>query len=195
MAIHPAGRPRQAEDVTRAELVRGGVHTQTALLGVRGYYRDSMGKKGKNDRGIYDDALFLVGPGGHWTFNANTDPSKHAHGIAVLKPGLWLYKIGIHGLSKPRHPSGTLEYTDASYQYAALVQAQKVVVVRDGKGEDAGWFGINIHRGSTTTTSSLGCQTIRPTQWAEFLMLVRRELAAAKQVTLPYLLVARDEVK
>jgi hypothetical protein len=29
-----------------------------ALLAVRGCFRDSMGEPGKNDRGIYDDAVF-----------------------------------------------------------------------------------------------------------------------------------------
>jgi lysozyme len=137
-----------------------------ALLGIRGYYMDSMGERGKNDRGIYDDAIVaafvrLGKVEKIWAFNANTDPSIHRKAIAVLRPGSWRYQIGIHGLAKPK-----------SQQYRALVQAGAVTVDRDGIGADTGWFGINIHRGGETTTSSLGCQTIHPAQWDEFMRIV-----------------------
>lgn len=140
--IRPPSRPRQPESLTRELL--SGVDAKVKLLGVRGYYQDTMGAVGKNDRGIYDDAIFLVTPTGYAAFNANTDPSVTRTGVAVLKPGLWLYKIGIHGLNKPKPK-----------RYKALVQAAPVTVTRDGQGDDTGWFGINIHRGSETTTSSL----------------------------------------
>ena len=110
-------------------LSSGKVH----LVGVRGYFLDSMGKKSQNDRGIYDDAIAIVSPSGILTFNANTDPATFRKRIANLKKGLWKYKIGIHGLSKPK-----------SQQYKALVQADKVTVHRDQVGNDTGWFGINI---------------------------------------------------
>lgn len=158
------------------------------LLGVRGYYRDTMGAKGKNDRGIYDDAICLVTPDAYGTFNANTDPSVTRRGVAVLRTGTWLYKIGMHGLSKPRHPSGALDWVENGYQYRALVQAGPVTVMRDGVGADTGWFGINIHRGSYSTTSSLGCQTIWPDQWSEFIGMVRGALKGAGQSVVPYVL-------
>jgi hypothetical protein len=54
------------------------------------------------------------------------------------------------------------------------VQAASVEVRRDGGLIESGWFGINIHRGGVTTTSSEGCQTIPPErQWNQFIGTVR----------------------
>ena len=71
------------------------------LVGVRGYYRDTMGKVGTNDRGIYDDALFIVGPETFTAFNANTDPSAFRKNVATLVPGVHPYRPGNHGISRP----------------------------------------------------------------------------------------------
>lgn len=175
--IVPSKRPMQPREKTAEILLAAGVRDPVALLGVRGYYRDTMGEPGRNDRGIYDDALFLSSPSCHVAFNANTDPSIARKGVAVLAPGLWRYKVGIHGLSKP-----------AELQYRALVQAAEVTVFRDGQGPDTGWFGINIHRGSREATSSLGCQTVYPTQWDAYIALVQDQLARFAQISIPYLL-------
>ena len=178
--IMPLAKPRQTKDET-LEIGRGmvvGFDTKAWLLGIRGYYRDTMGVPGKNDRGIYDDAIILVSPTCHQTFNANTDPNVYRTGVAVLKTGLWLYKVGIHGLNKP-----------ADKRYPALVQAQEVTVIRDQQGPDTGYFGINIHRGSYTSTSSIGCQTIHPDQWSSFFESVKQEMKHHNQVVIPYLLV------
>ena len=176
--IVPKSKPRQPADVTQRILRAGGVPPGTvALLGVRGYYRDTMGQPGKNDRGIYDDAIFLVSPSVHAAFNANTDPSIFRPHIASLVPGLWQYKIGTHGLSKPK-----------ALRYTALVQAAEVEVSRDQETAERGWFGINIHRGGRNGTSSLGCQTIHPDQWPAFIALVQAELRRAGQKAIPYLL-------
>jgi lysozyme len=68
-------------------------------------------------------------------------------------------------------------------------------VTRDGTPPypDSGFFGINIHRGSYNGTSSLGCQTIYPTQWDSFINLAvdqtKRYFAAAwKAKVIPYIL-------
>ncbi|WP_439471319.1 hypothetical protein [Brevundimonas sp.] len=148
-----------------AEVKRLGWGDTLIIVGVRGYYRDTMGVVGENDRGLYDDALFLVGPSEFEAFNGNTDPSKFrpgrgdgaGKGMASLKPGIWpAFQFGKH-----------------KQQYEALVQtAGKVTVVRDGLDgayERTGYFGINIHRGGNTTTSSEGCQTIPPDQWPRFI--------------------------
>lgn len=159
-------------------LVKAGVGDDVALLGIRGYYKRTMGNPTKNDRGIYDDAIFLVSKDIFVSFNANTDPSIYRKGVAVLKPGLWKYRLGIHGLSRP-----------VGQRYKALVQAAEVTVQRDELYDDTGWFGINIHRGGERGTSSLGCQTIVPSQWDAFIMLVEREMKRAEQKVVPYLLV------
>lgn len=151
------------------------------LVSVRGYFLDTMGEKAKNDRGIYDDAIAIVSPRGVVTFNANTDPAKYKKGIANLNKGTWLYKIGIHGLSKPK-----------ALQYTALVQADKVTVHRDEQGNDTGWFGINIHKGGANSVSSIGCQTIPPSQWEAFISLVKSLMKEYGQKTIEYCLVENN---
>ena len=180
MPIAPKSRPQQKRAITENLLRKAGIQEvkKAYLVGGRGYYMDTMGEPGKNDRGIYDDAIILISPEAHVTFNANTDPSAFRKGIASLKAGLWKYKIGIHGLSKPPEK-----------RYEALVQAAPVTVVRDGQGDDTGWFGINIHKGGYNSTSSLGCQTIFPDQWAAFLALVKQEMKRNGQKEIDYLLV------
>ena len=180
MSLVPNARPEMGRHAAEQLLHAHGVEGP-ALLGRRGYYRDTMGKPGENDRGIYDDAIMLVTPTAYVTFNANCDPSRYARGMAVLAPGVWRYKVGIHGLSRPK-----------AEQYEALVQAAPVTVRRDQQGNDTGWFGINIHRGGRTTTGSLGCQTIHPSQWEAFLALVKAELHRHGIVTIPYVLTERE---
>jgi lysozyme len=148
------------------------------LIGFRGYFLNSMGVLEKNDRGIYDDALDWVEleTGIVHQFNGNVDPSAYrkgkgtgsSKGMASLKNGTWRYKIGMHNGSVP---------------HMAYRQAADVTVIRDGNPnyEETGQFGINIHRGGRTGTSSLGCQTVPPSQWDDFNATGTRLLKAAKQ--------------
>lgn len=149
------------------------------LMGLRGYYKNTMGEIGENDRGIYDDCICLFAPGYFKTFNANTDPSIYRKGIATLKPGVHIYKKGKHGISRP------------GGGYPALRPAtlgEKLPVTRDGQKGDLYGIAINIHKGGIKTTSSEGCQTIHPEQWNDFIDNVYKRMTAAKQSKIPYIL-------
>ena len=184
-ATMPPSRPQMTREQVEKILRARGIDPskKVAVLAVRGYY-DSVAGPG-NQRGIWDDALFIVSParssGKRYfgAFNGNTDPSVARKGIAVLKPGIWHYKPGKHKILSPEG-------------YKAFVQARMVTVIRDGTGPHTGYFGINIHRGGNGT-SSLGCQTIPPVQWEEFRSALYTLLAEFKQSEFPYLLITEAE--
>jgi lysozyme len=145
-----------------------------------------MGAKGKNDRGIYDDALILVTPNVHAAFNANVDPGAYGinpkvrKGYASLKPGVYRYKLGKHGLRRGN-------------PYTALVQSGPVTVQRDGGQEETGFFGINVHAGSRTRVSSEGCTTLPPgPNWDGFIALVQAEMKRNNAKTLSYVLTSKS---
>jgi len=174
----PNSRPQQKKEVTLRLLAKAGVKDSVAIVGIRGYYLDSMGVAGKNDRGIYDDAIFVVSPSAYVTFNANTDPSVKRKGIASLIPGVHVYKKGRHGISKgPGYPA-----------LRPATKNEALPVWRDDEGISLGYH-INIHRGGNSTTSSLGCQTIPPSQWNSFISLVYDQMDRFSQKTIPYLLI------
>jgi GH24 family phage-related lysozyme (muramidase) len=164
-----SNQPKSKPQITRAEvekyLASNGIDMKKekmALLGIRGYYLDSMGKKGANDLGLFDDCLVWIDQESMATFNGNVDPSRYRKNVASLKVGVWRYKKGNHG-------------SKAYGSYPAYRQADDVTVLRyvDGKAwkADTGKFGINIHHGSKGSgngTSSLGCQTIPFSQWDAF---------------------------
>ena len=190
MGIKPTSRPQLSHDLVRKRMLDAGMTAPVAVHGIRGYYKNSMGKPGVNDRGIYDDAQFVVTLDEVRSFNGNTDPSTYraghgtgdAKGMAMLKPGLWTFTLGLH-----------------RGQYLALRQHGTFTVLRDGKegpySDTGDGFGINIHRGGHNGTSSLGCQTVVPEQYDEYISMV---LNAVKKfypkqdwrtVVIPYLLV------
>lgn len=150
------------------------------LLGVRGYYLSSMGKPGVNDRGIYDDAIFVVSPNAFAGFNANTDPSVYRKGIATLVPGVHFYRKGKHGITKPGggYPA-----------FRPATPDEELTVTRDGQTGLSKGVAINIHRGGRNSTSSLGCQTIHPDQWDAFQQLAYAEMDRAGQKVVPYVLI------
>lgn len=190
----PSHRPRQSDELTRATLAKF-AHLipvdrrddSVGMLAVRGYYSNTLGRAGENDRNLYDDAIFVIEPDDVHNFNGNTDPSKFRRGIAMLKaPQAVRYKPGPHGFNRRNGP------------YPAFRQDSNVTVVRDRTGEDtddAGHrFWINLHRGTNTTTSSAGCQTVPPHQWNEFKVLVDNLLDKYGQENFYYVLVEQDDV-
>jgi len=189
----PASRPQMSREDLEAKLAPFAIDRAKyplIVVGIRGYYRDTMGAPGVNDRGIYDDAIFIDSADSFASFNGNTDPSAYrpgegfseaTKGIASLNPGPWyVHRFDMH-----------------KGEYLALCQrAGSVTVTRDGKKEnysDTGEFGINIHRGSYHGTSSLGCQTLHPDQWESFISLAtdlarRYHADRWNKVVIPYVL-------
>lgn len=122
----------------------------------------------------FDDSIYLITPSNFYKFTGTTNPGVHwlksfmnPKGTAVLKPGQYRYKLGLHK------------------GYEALVQAAPVTVYRDSdrdlKSEEApvtdtGYFGINIHRANQNAISKLiskwsgGCQVLNNPKEFAFLM-------------------------
>jgi lysozyme len=175
----PAARPQATRTQILAALRRqwrkngpgGGDFPEFVVGFVRGYYLRSMGDPGRNDRGIYDDAAFIITPHVFAGFNANADPSaRYRPGVASLLPGCYPYKPGLHGISRP---------TTAYPAFRPATRGEALPVTRDGDPDVPSkrpGIAINIHRGSTSTTSSEGCLTIPPGQWLAFHSLLTAEL-------------------
>jgi len=185
MTIMPASRPRLSTADLEARLDK--VYPQwkdypLVIVGIRGYYMRSMGDPSQNDRGIYDDAIFLHTSNVTAAFNANCDPSRGRPGMATLAPGFWpCYRFDLH--------HGRVK------SYEAICQrAGPVAITRDGQpAVKSGMFGINIHCGGYWTTGSEGCQTLPPEQWKSFYALARSEAqrlfgASWKTAVVPYAL-------
>lgn len=153
------------------------------VLGIRGYYKKTMGDPNKQERNIYDDAMFIVGPDFFTAFNANVDPSANREGIASLvAPQIVYYKVGIHGVSG-KNPRQAFRQDSFGIK---VWRDGKTGIMQDNSGAP---FWINIHDGGWTTTSSEGCQTVPPSMWKEFNSSLKDQLAKYKQARFPYLLI------
>ena len=190
-------RPQLDESKVRDILEGNNVNQdRVAVVAIRGYYLDSMGKPGKNDRRIYDDAHFIVWPDGLARFQGNTDPNGirkgwgtgSNKGMACLRQGIHLYGAGKH--------KGRLSFR----------QCEVFTVIRDGSPNylDRGFFGINWHSGGYSSTSSLGCQTNKPPAFNELRPLLyslveryrnplRRNDRGQKVRCFPYVLIEEEK--
>lgn len=142
------------------------------IVGIRGYYLNTKGEKGRNDLGIFDDAiLFFDGEHLH-NFNGNTDPSKSGLKLAMLLAGTYTYYKGKHRMQynalRP-HPEGV-----------------RMPCTRDGRIGLA--TGCNIHKGGEISTGSRGCQTIPKSQWDDFISIVYNTMDGKNMQTIKYYL-------
>ncbi len=83
MRIVPPARPRLSREELRTRLAPFDIDRERyplIVVGIRGYYRNTMGQPRVNDRGLYDDALFIDSPQVTAAFNGNTDPSTYRPG-------------------------------------------------------------------------------------------------------------------
>lgn len=161
------------------------------LLGIREYI---LPIKSTNDV-TYNDAIVRCLDGEIKIFTASVDPGKYyidhplnPQGCAKLKCGLWHYQIGEH------------------HSKRALVQADEMTVYRLDKhggikGEDHGYFGINLHSGGPeylVGRYSAGCQVIKAFEpwkfeWLDFYNPIVSAVEIYKQTKIPYLLVDKLE--
>ena len=154
------------------------------VLAVRGYYEQSMGNPDQNDVSMYDDAFFIVSPLGFTAWNGNTDPSRYGWNanadkyMARLKPGCWRF---IHRMHRGK--------------YLAFGQSENVVTVEriDSNGQvrqtETGCFGIDLHKGGITGTSSEGCNTVPVGQWDAFYQELRGTMRKLAVSTFDFVLI------
>lgn len=171
----PKSRPKITKPEVAAILAKHGIAKidKCYLLGIRGYYKDSIGKVGQNDIDVYDDALAVISPTVFATFNFNTDPAKAGHKLAMLDAGSYDFYKGKH---KGKY--------DALRPYPEGV---RMPCTRDGVKSMCA--NTNIHKGGNTDTFSEGCQTTPPDQYSEEMKLIYGEMTRYKQATIRYTLI------
>lgn len=159
MKMLPADRPQWKRERVIEFLELNGVSlVKPAILFVRGYFMDSMGKPDQNDRALYDDAAFIYTPTGLVAYNANTDPTRYKHGVAMIKPGVYPFRQGWHKWGKK----------GAHRAFRPATPDEALPVFRDGIEKPRPGIACNIHKGSAFHTSSEGCLTLPPNQWDDF---------------------------
>ncbi len=170
--------PKMTKKEILGELIARGIDLskeKICIVGIRGYYRDSMGARGRNDRGIYDDAMFVIAEHDFQAWAANVDPSVYRTGIATLEPGLY-------DVVKWRHRG----------LYPAL-QIVRDTVRRDGATKlDTGRHGINFHYAGTYTTGSEGCQTFPRPVWDFFIKKIYSLMQRYNKTSVKYLLITNE---
>ena len=167
------------------------------LVGVRGYRRDTMGKPGVNDFGIWDDAIFYVSPNMFLAENGNTDPSRAGWNagagkpMAVLQSGVWAFRRGAHKGVIPALRQMTLEEArKRNVPNEGRFTVTRTYAPGDSRNyQEAGYYAINMHPGGINGTSSEGCQTIPSDRAKKFLQAVWDDTLNAKLDCIWYMLV------
>ncbi len=179
MKFLPPTPPRLTKGDALSRLVAAGhaiEHGELVLLGIRGYRHANHAD---NERSIYDDAACIIGQFHYSTYSFNTDPSVYSTGIATLILGEHWFKPGFH---RKGSPSGHPAFRPATTNEELPVSRDNVIVPWPG-------VAINIHRGGKNTTSSAGCQTVPPDQWAAFYATMMDQLKRANQKAFRYILI------
>lgn len=185
-AYKPLEKPRITLNEVRARLDAKGLLDEfeaerLSLVGIRGYYADTFGKKGKNDRVYYDDALILTTNSEkfYFTFNFNVDPSIVREGVASL--------VGDRAYDCVKH------FHHGNLYYPCL-QIVEDVLKRDGaKDFDVGRHGINFHWDNDERSKfSLGCQTLPRSQWNRFIKDCLSRMIVEKIGSVKYFLIENE---
>lgn len=146
------------------------------VIAIRGLFANTYGKPDANDINCYDDALYVARysqePGTKnqeqlvvTSYNANTDPTRYGWNpgagkyMARLKPGKYKMRRRRHGASRPG--GGYMAYG----QDGSEVTVERIDENGKVRKTETGDYGIDLHPGGQTTTSSEGCQTIPREQW------------------------------
>lgn len=159
------------------------------LIGVRGYFLNTVGKPGVNDLNAWDDAILVYYDGNLVkTFNANTDPSKLNQNLAMLDCGVYQFYKGRHR-----------NRIDAFRAYPEGVRLPCKRQKFNGEWEKSFCSHINIHDGGINDTWSAGCQTIinqgGHKQFNEFRDLVYDLMKIHRLKTVTYLLIEETEMR
>lgn len=131
--------------------------------------------------GKHDDSIHLITPDGERSWKGNTDPSRVGLNKAIgknyarLEPGCWPMRTGPHNGRPNNFRQMTVKEADlvGLERYFKDARAQGKYTVRrmadkqNGK-LDTGIFNVNLHSSSLYSTSSAGCLTLPPDQWATF---------------------------
>lgn len=200
MAIKPANRPQMDHLEALNILGAAGLSKSKAcFLMLRGYFLDTMGVKGKNDRRIYDDALFYVEANQFLACNANADPNgyRSGHGeaedtmgmLTIKDPQICYYKPGLHkGRPAFRQNRPLYGWRDAD----SSVKESKIQVVDGIKVYTVfGEFAANLHDSPETSTSSLGCLTVPKPQFVPMRDFVYARMKALGMKEIPLFITRR----